>query len=162
MHGLLSTCISYRVTSRHHPYFVQDRQDATTNNSHCFTRRYQVRPQCGFISRRPYTLQHLYYNYSTTVLLQFSCNYPTSIPLLSSTQRSYIHITIINKLILSKFNMLRCDYWVSLMDTYKINVRPDIKRNCILRTCIRLMFDQILSLIIYEVHTCLDSLNEHV
>ena len=30
------------------------------------------------------------------------------------------------------------------MDTYKINVRPDIKRNCILRTCIRLMFDQIL------------------
>ena len=25
--------------------------------------------------------------------------------------------------------MLRCDYWVPLMDTYKINVRPDIKRN---------------------------------
>ena len=48
------------------------------------------------------------------------------------------------------------------MDTYKFNVRPDIKRNCILQTCITLIFDQILNVVIYEVHTCLGSLNEHV
>ena len=65
-------CTSYRVTSIHYPYFVQDRPGATTSNSHCFTRRSQVRPQCGFISRSLYTLQRLYYNYSATVLPHLS------------------------------------------------------------------------------------------
>ena len=83
----LSCRIYHRVTSRHFPYFVQDCQDATTNNSHCFTRRSRARPQCGFIGRSPYTVQHLYYNYSiytTTTLLQFFYHSPTTTPIVLS------------------------------------------------------------------------------
>ena len=50
---------------------VRTRQRIT----HCFTTRSQIRPQCSFISRSPYTLHYLDYNYSTTVLLQLSYSY---------------------------------------------------------------------------------------
>ena len=146
----LPHCTSYRVTSRHYPYFVQDRQDATTNNSHCFTRRSQVRPQCGFIGRSPYTVQHLYYKFSTTVLLppsyyyshcslSFSLVLPRSprlhlISCLYSRRFTYINIGKVEQLLILPTHKLIYSLGLILMYIY---VNPQVSSSTEVKSLLR-------------------------
>ena len=130
---------NYRVTSSHFPYFAQDRQDATTNNSHCFTKIPQGRPQCGFINRSPYTLQHLCYNYSTASLPQLSYTSPTTLPQLDLIRCRYSkHFTYIDiKLISAISAVIGSTYidnhvWIQDADMLSLfkYIRGWIQRKC--------------------------------